>query len=299
MKPKIDLNSPIYQAAIELLHQQVEKALITPQTVESSVIPIYAVLTKKAHKMPNTKPEQIGSGVIVNIKDQYFIFSATHVFLEFDGIGLMTGDCCGGLVQQVAGERFTSGIQNSLKEKQIDASVFHIQSEISESLKNVAISLEDFDFDDFDDSKPVCMASGFRIKKSNTVWNLISSKRECFPTVELNLEDYKKLKIDPETFIVLSYENQVLVDGLWQTSPIPKGISGGAIMKVIGTNCNPNYKNTRQPKQLLTAITIEQHREKGNKPGILIGTRINAYLGLIHKFLPELLTDFIKTQNTK
>ena len=105
----------------------------------------------------------------------------------------------------------------------------------------------------------------------------------------LNDYEYSCLQIDKNTHIALAYEDQVIMDKKWQTSPIPKGISGGAIIKVEGVKVFPPLLSKSEPKQLLSAITIAQRREKQGKPGVLIGTRINVHLSLIEKFLPSLI----------
>lgn len=81
------------------------------------------------------------------------------------------------------------------------------------------------------------------------------------------------------------------MNGKWQTSPSPKGMSGGAIIKVQGIQMSPPFSSNNNAKQLLSAITIEQGREKYGKPGVIVGTRIGVHLGLIEKFLPGLIDD--------
>lgn len=237
--------------------------------------------------------QQIGSGILVHIKDQYFIFSSTHVFTEFEGKSFFTSISGHSLLEQIYGERFSTGSTDNKVDK-LDATVFHIQNEISKELKSIAISTEDFDLTSIDNDKPIFMITGFRVKESNTSGNLLKSKARNFPTIEI--DDYESYGIDPNTQILLSYEDQIFVDGVWRKSPKPKGMSGGGIIKAQGTSLN--FKNlkaeTRKPsRQLLTAITNEQHNDKGSKLGFVVGTRLNVYLGLIHKFLPGLLDEFL------
>jgi len=297
MKPKIDLNHPLTKFGIELSQRSSFKALEAKQTVESAVIPIYGFRKRKAHERKSPKQEQIASGVLVKIKDEYFIFSATHVFWDFGDKALITGPMDGNLTEQIAGERFSTGKIDNPKADKYDASVYHIQSKLSDDLKGLAIGLEKFDFTGIDKTKNVFLAAGFRVKKSNTVAKNIYSKREAFPTLEFDEKDYRIYGVDFNSQILLAWEDQVLVDKKWQTSPIPKGLSGGAIIKVIGTNLLPIERTDEKVEQKLSAITIEQHRKKGNKIGHLIGTRINVHLGLIHQFLPGLLDDFLKRTN--
>jgi len=153
----------------------------------------------------------------------------------------------------------------------------------------VALSLDDLDFSQPDSKRSVHMAAGFRAKKSNTAGNQAKAKRECFPSIEYGESEYSKLNLDKKTHLALAYDAQVLMDGKWQTSPKPKGISGGVMIKVSGVTLLRSYLNSIEVKQLLSAITIAYRREKYGNSGVLIGTRIGVHLGLIHKYLPELL----------
>lgn len=293
MKPKIDLDNPITKIAMKLHTNEVEKALNIEQSVERAVLPIYAIPKSKAHNPKKTKPEQIGSGVIVNIKSEFFIFSATHVFCEFEGNAILIGTQIYKPIEQLKGERFSTGNLNNKIDK-FDATVFHIQSEISQTLKDIAITLESFDFYGFDDLKPIFMITGYLAKESNTSGNEVKSRARNFPTIEI--DQYSEYGYDKESQILLSYENQSLVDNKWQMTPTPRGMSGGAIIKAQGTKLNFKDKTEKEKKQLLTAITIQQHRDKGNKLGFVLGTRINVFLALIYKFMPEVLEDFIESK---
>jgi len=294
MKPKIDLTSPITKIALKIHNKEIQKALDIKQTVEESVIPIYAIPATKAHKKKKTKPEQIGTGVLVNIKKEYFIFSATHVFSEFEEKSVLVGSLEYSPIEELIGERFSTGNMENKVDK-LDATVFHIQSELSESLQKIAITLSDMDLEGYDSVKPVFMVTGFLAKESNTSGNEVKSKAKNFPTIEI--KNYEEYGYDKTSQIVLSYENQTLVNNQWKTSPKPKGMSGGGIIKAQGTSLDFSKKERQVEKQLLSAITIEQHKDKGNKLGILLGTRINVHLGLIHKFMPELLDEFLEDYN--
>jgi hypothetical protein len=293
MKPKIDLQHPIISLGIKYYQEQVVAALNAPQTIESAIIPIYAIPKSKAHNSKKTKPEQIASGVLVNIQDQYFIFSATHVFKAFWQNSLLTGVGNGTLIEQLSGERFSSGKPEAPGEDAYDASVYHIQSHISDSLKKLAITLLDFDVDGYDPVNPIYMMSGFRSKKSNTAGTSIKSKRECFASVEFMADDYTKFGFSRKTHLILAYEDQALMDNKWVSTPIPVGMSGGAIMKAEGTSANFFTASKRSsPKQLLSAIITDHRRGKKGHDGMLIGTRVNIHLGLIDQHLPDILNEF-------
>ena len=293
MKPKIDLTSPITQLIIKIQQIEAKKAWEMENSVEKAVIPICSLPATKAHQKKKEKPIQTGSGVIVKIKNEFFIFSATHVFENFNGMGLLTSPPGRNQIEQISGERFSSG-NLATKIDKFDATVFHIQSEISQPLKDLAITLDDFDFEGYDPIKPIFMITGFLAKESNTAGNEIKSLANNFPTIEL--DDYKGYGYEKEDYILLSYENQVLINNRWQMTPIPRGMSGGAIIKAQGTSLKNFGKERKRDKQLLSGITIEQHRDKGNKLGFLLGTRVNVFIDLIHKFMPEVLEEFLKSK---
>jgi hypothetical protein len=285
MKPSFELDHPIFKLAIQTYQQQMEKALAVPQRVESAVLPIYLLLKSK------TKPEQAASGVVLRIKDEFFVFSASHVFDPIKNYRLLIGAGDGTLLATLGGERFSSskGASGTHADDPIDASVFHIQEGITDGIKKVALTLEDLDFSQPDTSKFIYMAAGFRTKKSYVKGKFSNCERECFPSLEYGNDEYSLLDINKNYHIALAYDNQVIMNGKWQTSPTPKGISGGAIIKVEGVTMSPPFVAHPESRQLLSAITIEQKRGKAGKPGVLIGTRISVHLGLIDKFLPNFL----------
>jgi hypothetical protein len=293
MKPDIDLEDPRVKHAIQIHRTQMERALVVPQRVESAVLPIYHTL-----KSP-TRPEQIGTGVVVCLEKEYFVFSASHVFDVIGNHVLLIGIGGGERLIPLSGERFSTkkGQSGTHGDDPIDASVFHIQQGITDKIKDVALSLEDLDLEKADPSNSVYIASGFRVKKSNTKGKEAKGERECFPSIEYGKSDYSLLEIDKNIHIALVYENQVLMENKWQTSPTPQGISGGAIIKVVGVGMKPPFKSALNPRQMLSAITIEQRREKNGKPGVLLGTRVEVHLSLINNFLPGFLEKNSKNES--
>jgi len=102
MKPDFDLNDPRVKAAIVVHSTQMEKALEATQRIEDAVLPIYWTLKSKK------RPEQIGSGVVVQIKGEHFIFTASHVFDDIGSYRLLIGAGVGNKLSSLAGERFSS-----------------------------------------------------------------------------------------------------------------------------------------------------------------------------------------------
>jgi hypothetical protein len=61
------------------------------------------------------------------------------------------------------------------------------------------------------------------------------------------------------------------------------------MIRLSGITLAPPFLCSPEAKQLLSAITIEQRREKSGKPRVLVGTRIGVHLGLICEYWPDLL----------
>jgi hypothetical protein len=282
MIPKVDKNNPgLVAHVLRAIQPQMTAAMEANQKVESAVLPLYAILPTKAHLAPKRKPEQFGSGVVVKIRSEYFIFSCQHVFSVYGQYPLITGTLSGKPVEIPHGDSFNSN--------RYDASVYHIKGAISNDFRNLAITLTDFDLSPSLSARPVFMAAGFRAKKSNTSGNKIDSKREAYPSIEVGESIYKIFDLDSSIHLALAYESQIYDNGHWRASPKPKGFSGGAMIKALGTNVKPPIEQPKNVQQLLTAIITDYHMEKGDKPGILYGTRIHVHLALVKQFLPGLL----------
>lgn len=293
MKPKIDLKSPIFKIVADWFMKESKKALQAPQTVEKAIIPIYAIPETKQHRKKEIKYEQIGSGVIVEIKDEYFVFTAEHVFDGTGDYAIAIGAGDGSPIQQFNGSRYSSNNSTTCTKDIYDAAIYHIEREMPQTFRNIAITLDRIESDGYDSKKPIFLISGFRVKDSNTKGNAVRSKRKSFTSIEFDEEEYSSLKFPKESHIVLAYEDQMLVDCNCKMTPRPRGMSGGGIIKVLGTTTSEIDNQKKELKQVLSAITIEQHREKHNKPGKLIGTRLNVHLGLIYQFFPELLDNYL------
>lgn len=100
MKPNIDLNSPYVKIAINSAKKLVKTALNAEQTVEKTIIPIYYVPKGK-------RLTQVGSGVLLKIKNEYFILSDSHIFDHLGAYALLTGDGTD-MIQSLEGDRFST-----------------------------------------------------------------------------------------------------------------------------------------------------------------------------------------------
>jgi hypothetical protein len=281
---KIDLNDPRIEKVKEILFAQIEKALVVPQRVEDAVFPIY-------YPLRSNKPEQIGTGVVIRIGGQFFVFSASHVFDSIGTFQLLLGLGGGQKLLSVSGDRFSTarGRSGTHADDPVDASVFHLQSEVPDELAKVALSYTDLDFSHPDGKRSVFLISGFRVKESRTSGNQANANRGCYPTGEYGPTEYSALALDADTHIALAFEDRVLVNGRWEASPLLRGVSGGAIIRIEGVSVAPPFPAAKRAVQLLTAIAIEHRRERLRKPGAVVGVRIPVHLSLIRRFLPSLV----------
>lgn len=293
MKPKIDINSIEFKLAYNLIRKESVNALEADQTVEKAIVPIYDLPKVKAHQRKKRKLEQIGSGILLNIKDNYFVLTADHVFESIGSYALAISGLTGEIIKQFKGERYTSNNPKNAQKDIYDAFVYHIQDNLPDSIKKIAITLDQIDLSIEDENKPIYLVSGFRVSDSNTEGNVVSTKRKAYPSIEVEDEYYDMFNFPKESHIVLAYDNQILIDGNWQVSPKPRGMSGGGIMKVKGTKTSSLLNLNNVFEQKLTAIIIEHHKGIHNKPGVLVGTRLNVHLGLIYQFNKELFNDFL------
>lgn len=289
MKPPFDLNNPIVKKAIEIYKSKMIAALNVRARIEDAIVPIYHLNDSK--KKYKGVPDQIGSGVVVRIKDEFFIFSASHVFESVGAFQLLTGGGDNDKIQILAGERFSSGIGKSgtHQDDPIDATAFHIHSPVSEKFKEIALTLDNFDLSHTQKSGDVFITAGYRAKASRQTSNSIRSKIEAFPSIEMPQEFYSKSNMNPTIHIALACEDHVIQNDAWQLGPSLHGLSGGAIIRVEGISVYSSTTSNVDPIQKLAAITIQRRKQTSSEIGVLIGTRITAHLSLIDTFLPQLL----------
>ena len=281
MKPRIDPKNPIVKLFDKYYQSKISAALELTLDLEKSVVPIYHTVKKPY------RPEQIGSGVIVNIHDEFFIFSASHVFDDIGENQLLIGLGEGEKILSLAGERYSSlkGKSGTHLDDPIDASVFHIKDCVTKKIEQRALTIDQLDIEEPDELS-ICIACGFRVKNSNTKNYEIKSKQEVFPSIEINKDQYSKVGADTLYHTVMSFEAYYLREGHVLKSPKPRGISGGAMFKAYGINHLPNHNRSIKPYAKLNAITISHKQEKGNQIGAIVATKVILHLNLIELAMP-------------
>lgn len=282
------MDHPIAQAIDECLKSQAKKALKVHSRVENAVLPVYYPI-KREHR-----PEQIGSCVVVKVKKEFFIFTASHLFDDIKNKSLLVGIGSGRNIISLSGERFSSpfGESGTHKDDPIDATVFWIQEGLTKGLKKKAIKLKDLDLDPIQDRAALYIISGFRSKISNTSGKEANSRQDTICSVNISDTDYNGLNLLSNYHLAIAYDKESYINGLWKKNPKVRGFSGGAIIRI--TKFDPLKKNPikeKEARQLLSAITIEQRDVKQKNTDIIVGTKMNVFLYLLNQLKPGLLSD--------
>jgi len=285
MKPAIDLTDPAVQAFIHVYRQRCERAFQAATPLEESVCPIYAIVDG------DRLPTHIGSCVILSIGDHVFLLSAAHVFEPIGQFAVLVGK--GQQLHSLVGDRFSSarGPSNSHSDDNIDAAVFHILEDVPPEIRSAALPLSSIDLFPFAGEHEVHVVIGYRTSASTRLRRELKSKREKYPSCEPEEEEYLRHSIRRDTHLALTFENEVLTHGRWQSAPSLHGLSGGAIIRVGGLFKDPKKDCASVPAPCLTAIVTERRPKKNEGFPVLVGSRIWFHIGLIERYLPGLIKE--------
>lgn len=187
-----NLGDPKVQEGLAIITQQYNLALAVPPKVEDAVLPIYFPLRDDG------RPEQIASGVIVKMQNDFFVFSASHVFDDIGQHKLLLGIGGGRRLLALEGERFSSarGPSGKHADDPIDASVFYIQSPVANELAEFALSVADLDLGQNKSERSVFITAGFRTKQSSAKGKQAFATREGIPSLEYGDVEYSALELD-------------------------------------------------------------------------------------------------------
>jgi hypothetical protein len=281
-KPKIDLSNSVVLAGIEKYKQQAKLAYDLAAAKDDAVRAVYALNVRK------NSVQHIGSCVLLKVSGEHFALSASHVFDDIGTYPLLFG--FGDRLHSFAGDRFSSkrGPSGSHRDDPIDSSVFHITGEVPQEMESSFLTLEDLDLLAADQRPEFYVATGYRVSQSKSTSEKHTNKLDRYPSLELGHDHYERLKLTRAMHLLLAFEDQVLVNGNWQTAPSIKGFSGGAIFRI--PNLSPLADATQKIDDIkLAAILIEWRKGEGDRFfSSAVGTRLGIHFGLIDKYLPEL-----------
>lgn len=287
MKPNFDSSDPQFIAVHKVLHTRALIAHQAASTLDHAVHPIYAF------REGLSMPQQIGSCVVFNIADEFFLLSAAHVYEPIGPYVVLVG--CGDRLHPLSGDRFSTkqGPSGTHQDDKVDAAVLHITCAVPQELRECALTIDHFDVDPAGNLPEFYVAAGYRASRATSSKARLESPLDLFPSIEHFQTAYQKLNLDRMKYVAMANDKQVLVDGRWQLAPSKlQGMSGGAIFRIHGLSPDPRVPTPAHTSARLSAIIIERSNpRRKNDPRAIVGVRIGFHLGLIQTYLPDLLRE--------
>lgn len=222
----------------------------------------------------NGYPEQVASGVLLNVEGKYFVLSAAHAFEPFSGEALFIG-CGNGIPPHpLEGNLLHVG-------DPIDAAVLPLGSQVPDKIRESCLTPDDLDLAVPVDERFFHQVCGFRAKASRVDKTTARSKHEGYSSFEYGTHEYQLLGVQREYQVLLAFEERV--DG--RNVRMPKGMSGGAVFKLEGVPAHPTRPVDLASRAKLTAIFIGWRRPGPKTPRALMGTRVSVHWNLIEQSL--------------
>lgn len=233
--------------------------------------------TKEAGANHNITPEPDSSGVLLQVKEDYFLITAGHVIKNDPAnIGIMIDN----IFHVLNGEIKYINPSESVQGDKIDIAVWRLNTAVVEDLKKKYsfLPFEKIDFEHKIDSAPKYLIVGFPWKE--TVKDFANKKLIVKPFIFLTKESekpfYKRFKFEEHSNLLLDYRQKKVknfANGNVQQNKSPQGISGCGVWHI------PNFfmPNGDIPDIKLVGQIIEQNDEKT----VLISTRIHLVTELL------------------
>jgi hypothetical protein len=279
LKPKVNLDDPRAKALIAISATRASIAYSASERLADAVRPVQA-LSESGKRL-----EQIGSCVLVVIAGELFAFSAAHV-LELVG-NYQVPIAWGGALQMCAGERFSTAVgpSGTHADDRMDAAVLHIESPVPDGMREDALNVADFDLELDAEPDGWYVAVGYRAKAVSINDSTMTSHQDLYPSLGWLRETYFEHGLSPDAYTSIAFEKQVLVGDRWITSPQPRGMSGGAVLRIRDLPVDPTTPVYKAVSPKLRAIICERHV----KTESLRGTNIRSHLALIERYIPGIL----------
>jgi hypothetical protein len=269
-------------ALISSVMPRAQEAYALAARLADAVRPVFALDTS------GRRFEQLGSCVLVKLGPELFAFSAAHVFEPIGTFQVPIG--CGDKIHYVQGERFSSnpGPSGTHADDAVDAAVLRIDDP-HPRLIDAALDSRHLDLRPQDSKPEFCAAIGFRAKKGKIRETAAFSPQDVFVSHQVFDDDYRAHNIDPARFLAIAYGTDILVEDRWKESPSPRGMSGGAVVRLDGLPVSPSEVAEGHAVPRLSGITTELRKGTGSTPQVLLAARIGFHLGLIHQYCPGAL----------
>ena len=225
----------------------------------------------------------LGSGVLIEFREEVFVLTAGHVIDGFDK---------GDLMVPHVGNRIVSieGVFSYIKHKgdrdsdNLDFGYFKLDEKFAIEIKKMFYAIPEKEVGiKVDYSKKEIMSfGGYPHRKHNVAGGIASTKDYIYGAYHANPSDYEILDCDPEINIVAKFNRRKTINlhtGQLQIAPLPHGISGGGIF-VWPTVLKELIPGNRR------IIGIGHTYKKDD--GYFIGTRLEVILNAILRNNPQL-----------
>ena len=223
--------------------------------------------------------DQFASGVLIEIGNKIFLFSASHALEQMNEVLMPVGT---EIVSIVGG---CGGIYSDSKEHaNLDFLFIDIAEKLHEKIKNNSVVLNysniGFEYDLPTNAPCVFVGYPFRKSKKDRENNSFSSEiLEYVGTYMSNEETYHKLGYKKNENIIMRYNFKQTTNRLGENvrpTVLPEGISGGGIF--INSIRKKNEDSVRNVKLIGISHSFD------SKKKVMIGTRIETCLAIIQSF---------------
>ena len=224
-------------------------------------------------------PQPFGSGVLIEIDDHYFVFTAAHVLEGKQGklfVGIGKNDLLS------LGGDYIINVDSDRENDPIDIGIVVLDNETAGKLKigYTFILKESLGINHQPIQNPQYVALGYPASKSkyNAYKNTIKSSPFIYITMTAKAEFYKTMNCDISQRILVHYEKKGVMDystGKKQTGPDTFGMSGCGFWHVPIKGLLPQTKEKK-----LVAILTDWPPENKN---FWIGTRIDIFTEVLRQ----------------
>lgn len=250
---------------------------LNPKT--DAICPIF--FKKTGHE----KLEQIGSSVVIKIKNRLFLLTVAHItdFLNYGILLIPTIDGFSQLYGHYSSFKIPTGDRR--EHDKVDIAYFKLNEELSSSIHPTIKYLERADLHLTESliENDIYTFSGYPASKAKNKDIQYMSELFSYTGYAANKSEYEKLGYDNSFHIVVHFsrKNSCTSEGVKQIPPHPKGISGGAVFSW------PKDIKTSEKKPEFHLVGIgHTYKERYH---CFIATRINSYLASIYSNNPELI----------
>jgi len=184
-------------------------------------------------KTGNEKLEQIGSSVVVKIKDRLFLLTVAHItdFLNHGVLFIPTTDGLSQLYGNYSPFKIPTGFRR--EHDKVDIAYFKLNEKLSSQIHPTIKYLERTDIHLTESliENDIYTFSGYPVSKAKNEDKKYISEIFSYTGYAASKSEYDKLGYDNSFHIVVHFnrKNSCTSEGIKQIPPHPKGISGGAV----------------------------------------------------------------------